>query len=212
MRRGIVVLGILAVAGCTPVLSKQALQSYQNRTLYTCCNIRHETADINDANYAVGTIIPLGSTVQVQAASRNTVTLVVAGTTLRLGHYYGAQQESFQQYLDKLLVPDDPRAKLARFSRSAQAAITEGRVEKGMTREQVIMSLGYPPTHRTPSLSASTWTYWYNTWVTYQVTFDDAGVVANVIGSPAPTRNEAITPDAPPSKSGATAPKKKRSK
>jgi hypothetical protein len=209
MRRIVVALGIVTVAGCTPALSPQVLQTYQNRTLYTCCNIRYETPDINDANYAVGTIVPLGSPAQVQSAARNTVTIVAAGTTLRLQHTYGREQESFQQYLDKLLVAEDPRLKLAHFSRSVQEAIQEGRVEKGMTREQVLMSLGYPPTHRTPSLSASSWTYWYNHWVTYQVAFDSAGLVSNVIGSPAPTKNEPVTPDEPPH---GTTSKKKHSK
>jgi hypothetical protein len=41
-----------------------------------------------------------------------------------------------------------------------------------MTRDQVLMSLGYPPAHRTPSLSASTWTYWQNRWVTMVVAFE----------------------------------------
>ncbi len=210
MKRFAIVLGIVAVAGCKAALPPQVLQSYQNRTLYTCCNIHHETEDINDANSWVGTMIPLGSPAQVQSAARNTVTLVAGGTTLRLQHRYGAGEESFQQYLDKLLVPDDPKLKLARFPRSVQDAIKDGRVEKGMTREQVVLSLGYPPTHRTPTLSAPTWTYWYNTWVTYQVVFDDAGVVSNVIGQPAPTRNEPIKPDAPPP--AAAAPKKKHHK
>jgi hypothetical protein len=198
MKRVAVVLGIVVMAGCKPVLSPQVLQSYQSRTLYTCCNIHHESEDINDANYWVGTLVPFGSPAKVESASRNTVTFLADGTTLRVQHAYGTAQESFQQYLDKLLVPVDPRLEAASFPRAAQQAIKEGRVEKGMTREQVLMSLGYPPTHRTPSLNAPTWTYWYNRWVTYQVAFDDAGVVANVIGSPAPTNNQPITPDAPP--------------
>jgi outer membrane protein assembly factor BamE (lipoprotein component of BamABCDE complex) len=65
-----------------------------------------------------------------------------------------------------------------------------------MTRDQVIMSLGYPPTHRTASLQDAEWTYWYNTWVTYKVVFNAAGKVDNIVGSPAPTKNEPIV-DAP---------------
>jgi len=36
----------------------------------------------------------------------------------------------------------------------------------------VLMSLGYPPVHRTPSLDAPQWTYWENRWVSYVVYFD----------------------------------------
>jgi hypothetical protein len=56
----------------------------------------------------------------------------------------------------------------------------------------VLMSLGYPPTHRTPSLEAWAWTYWYNRWVTYQVNFGADGRVTSVVGSNAPTRAEPI--------------------
>ena len=41
-----------------------------------------------------------------------------------------------------------------------------------MNREQVLMSLGYPPAHRTPSLDGPTWTYWANRFATFMVHFD----------------------------------------
>src|SRR5579862_488386 len=198
MRRVVIVLGIMAMAGCKPALSPQVLQSYQARTLYTCCNIHSETGFIYDANYCVGTLIPFGSPAKVESAERKTVTFDAGGTKLHVQQYYTEQQQSFQQFLDKLLVPDDPKLTAAHFPRAVQAAIKDGRVEKGMTREQVLMSLGYPPMHRTPSLDATTWTYWYNSWVTYDVAFGDDGLVSQVTGNSAPTRNEPIKPDAPP--------------
>ncbi len=198
MKRFAVVVVVGVLAACKPALTPETLQQYQSRTLYTCCNFYHESDAINDANYHVGTIVPLGSPVQVQAAGRNSITFTAAGTKLTLSHDYGKDQEPFQQYVDKVLVPGDPRSKLASFPRSAQDAIRDGRVEKGMTREQVILSLGYPATHRTPSTAAPEWTYWYNRWVTYKVAFDDTGKVANVIGRPAPTEDRPITPNAPP--------------
>jgi len=63
-----------------------------------------------------------------------------------------------------------------------------------MTRDQVLLSLGYPPTHRTPSLSGPEWTYWYNRWITFKVVFDDKGVVSNLIGGDALTKHVAIEP------------------
>ena len=41
-----------------------------------------------------------------------------------------------------------------------------------MTKQQVIMALGYPPAHRTPSIDGPMWTYWANRWATFEVYFD----------------------------------------
>ena len=198
MKRILVLVALSAVVGCRPAVSPQVLQSYQNRTLYTCCNIHHEGQDISDANYYVGTMVPLGAGVKVQSAGRTSLTFTADGTLLTLSEDYGREQEPFQQYFDKVLVSEDPKPRVARFSHSVQQAIHDSRVEKGMTREQVILSLGYPPAHRTPSTAASEWTYWYNRWVTYKVVFDDTGKVSNVVGRPAPTQDTPVQEDKPP--------------
>lgn len=210
MRRVIVVASVLMVVGCKPAVPPEVLKSYQNRTLYTCCNIHHESDRFSDANYYVGAMIPAGTSVQVQSASRGAVTVTAGGTSLSVSQDYGREQESFQQYLDKLFVADDPKARIERYSPAVQQVIHDGRVERGMTKEQVIASLGYPPTHRTASTAANVWTYWYNRWVTYQVSFDDSGKVSNVIGRPAPTQDQPIQEAPPPRPT--TAPKKKRHK
>jgi hypothetical protein len=41
-------------------------------------------------------------------------------------------------------------------------AIRRSAVIEGMTKEEVLLSYGYPAEHRTPSLLANTWVYWEN--------------------------------------------------
>jgi outer membrane protein assembly factor BamE (lipoprotein component of BamABCDE complex) len=74
-----------------------------------------------------------------------------------------------------------------------QDAISNARVEKGMTKEQVLMSIGYPPTHRTASTQMNNWTYWYNRWVTFVIIFDDQGFVSGYNGSDVPTNNQPVS-------------------
>jgi SmpA/OmlA family protein len=207
MRRGATILALVMFAGCKAAAPPEVLREYQSRSLMTCCNLHYETEEINDANYYVGALLPLGTPAQVQAMKSNSVTFLADGHKLTLVHSYGTAQESLRQYLDKVLVTEDPKLRLAHYSRSAQQAIREGRVERGMTREQVILSLGYPPTHRTPSTTANEWTYWYNRWVTYKVQFDDHGMVSNVVGRPAPTQDQPIQPDAAPAPAKKATPK-----
>jgi hypothetical protein len=49
-----------------------------------------------------------------------------------------------------------------------------------MSKEQVIVSLGYPPAHANSSLDASDWTYMYNRWGRYIVQFNASGRVRDV--------------------------------
>src|SRR5262245_32149213 len=103
MKRALFLAVTAALAGCTPAMSPELLQQYQNRTLYTCCNIHYESSNVSDANYFVGGTIPFGSTAQVLSAERSAVTIQAGGQQLNLSHRYGTQNETFQQYLAKLL-------------------------------------------------------------------------------------------------------------
>ena len=80
-----------------------------------------------------------------------------------------------------------------------------------MTKQQVIMSLGYPPTHRTASTDLNTWTYWYNRWLTYQVHVRrQTARWWDLIGN-APTHNQPIVELKPtPAPAPANSPRKKK--
>ena len=49
--------------------------------------------------------------------------------------------------------------------------------ESRLASEQVLMSVGYPPAHRTPSLSQPDWTYWRNRYRTFVVYFEGDKVI-----------------------------------
>jgi hypothetical protein len=170
-----------------------------DRTLYTCCNLHYQASDINDANYWVGHTLPAGTPVRIQKLAKDSVTFTTGDQQLTLTQEHGAKLEPFSQYLDKVLTASDPRPRIGAYPPAVRRAIDKARVERGMTRDQVILSLGYPPAHRTPSLNEREWTYWYNRWVTYKVVFGDSGKVVDVVGRPAPTAEMAIAnADAPP--------------
>ena len=208
--RHAVAIGLLAVAvaACHPPVSPEVLRQWQSQTLYTCCNIHYEGKEVSDANYYVGSTLPFGSQATVEKATTDSLTFRAGGTELTLFHSYGRDQESSQQYFGKILVSTDPRAAFATYPKDVQSAIIDGRVEVGMTKPQVIMSLGYPPTHRTASTDLNTWVYWNNRWVTYDVQFGADGKVSGWIGN-APTHNQPI---AAPTPARAAAPSKRKGK
>lgn len=195
MQRGTLLALILVVAGCQKAMSPELLRQYQARTLYTCCNIFYEHEEVSDANYHVGTMLPAGTPVQVQSAGRSSLTILAGSTKLTLVQAYG--KEPFQQYIDKILVVEDPKPKLATFPQAVQSAIHGGRIEVGMNKDQVLASVGYPPSHRTASTAANEWLYWRNRWITYKVQFDDGGKVIGLVGINPPTSNQPIVEEKP---------------
>jgi hypothetical protein len=66
---------------------------------------------------------------------------------------------------------------LSRFSDQERDLILRGEAGVGMSREAVIMALGYPPSHKTPSLEGEVWTYWRNRFSTFVVEFGNGKVV-----------------------------------
>jgi len=91
-------------------------------------------------------------------------------------------------FAQRYIVKDDPRAKLANYPAKVRDAITSARVSPGMTKEQVIMAVGYPVSSENPSLDAKMWRYWFSSFAEFQVMWDAAGRVKEVVAD-APTRN-----------------------
>jgi hypothetical protein len=177
---------LLAVALAVACKGPEVPSPLTGEMRYTCCNMHYEKTEISDVNYQRGTLIPLGTRVQIVEVRRNSVKFLAPGhPEITLVQKYGRKTITMEEYLQRLFLPDDPRSRLpvapvARKGKPAPASdadkirkdIETGAVESGMTRDQVLMALGYPPAHRTPSLQSPTWTYWENRWATFEVVFD----------------------------------------
>jgi hypothetical protein len=180
-----------ALAACGAKASPELLQHFQGKTLYTCCNIHYQGDMVTDANYAQGSIIPLGTQIDVKKIGEDSVTFVAGGTKLTVQQLYGKGKEPAKQYFEKVFVNGDRSSMLAKLPPHVQLAIREGRVERGMTRSEVVLSLGFPPIDDNPSPTAPEWTYWYSKGNNYKVKFIDK-YVDEVVGSPAPTKGEPV--------------------
>jgi hypothetical protein len=164
---------VLAVAALAPGCKGPEVASPLTGTSrYLCCNLYYPKTRIPDLAWQVGTKVPLGTRVQIERVRRNSVDFTPEGhPTLTIEYKYGDETTPFETYLDRLFVERDPHAKLKKLAAKRAAAIEQGVVEPGMTKDQVLMARGLPPGHRTPSLESPTWTYWQNRWDTMVVYF-----------------------------------------
>lgn len=154
---------------------------------YTCCNFHYEHDRISDANWSSLPMIPAGTPIRTLSYSRYRIAVQIDypfyASKMDLGLDYGRDQ-NMADWARRMIVQEDPRRKLASWPAPARSAVGAGKVAIGMTREQVIVSLGYPPAHETPSLDAEHWKYWYGKFDTFSVVWDQQERVREVYAEP----------------------------
>jgi hypothetical protein len=156
---------------------------------FLCCNMRSDGNWISDINYMEGgkRVVPLGTPAKVTGYGRYRVLLQLGGSSQAIGNDYSRDMD-LGTFAARYIVKQDPKQKLAGYSAAHREAITSGRIMRGMTREQVIMAVGYPVSSENPSLDANIWRFWRDSFNEFQVHFDDQGRVKE-ISTDAMTRN-----------------------
>jgi hypothetical protein len=179
------VLGLAAAPFVTGCPGPKIESPLNGQFRYTCCNIRYEKNEITDVNYQQGGIIPYGTRVQIIEVKKNAVKFLPEGhPEMTLVYRHGRKVYPFEQYVDRIFLTEPPRLSAAPVASSKKKGakapsankfekqIQQGIVEPGMTKQEVLMALGYPPAHRTPSIEQPIWTYWRNRWDVFMVYFD----------------------------------------
>ncbi len=159
--------------GGTPVFPRQG---------FTCCNLHYDGDTIVDSNYTELPVLPAGTPVTVMGYSKHRATIDVDGKSMKLDHDEGRADESLDHWVNKVIVKEDPRPKIAGYPPQVQAAIKAGKVVLGMTREQALLAVGYPITRTTKTLDAPVWKLWNSRRGEYQLNFGPEGTIVTITG------------------------------
>lgn len=122
------------LAALAPLLAAGALAPVAEAG-YLCCNMRTDGCWISDIDYEESgkTLLPLGTPLKFTDYSRDLT------------------KEAFAA---RYIQAANPRDKLASAPAKVRTAVESAKLSKGMTREQVVMAVGYPVTSENPSLVA----------------------------------------------------------
>lgn len=129
---------------------------------YACCNLRYAGEWISDQGSGEQAFIPLGTRVLVRNVEGYRAEVEAGEKPYVMGLDYGRKLEKTAEWVDKLVVLDDPSTRLAKYPANIRTAIEAGRLLTGMSREQVLMAVGYPSTYDTPKLDATPWKMYWN--------------------------------------------------
>jgi outer membrane protein assembly factor BamE (lipoprotein component of BamABCDE complex) len=125
-------------------------------------------------------IIPAGTKINITKKSRRGFFFSheFSGQEAFFEYHQGNMGMDMDTYID--LITSTSPVNLSKLSATDQKGIKEGRAIVGMTREGILAALGYPATHRTPSLEATRWIYWQNRFRTLAVDFGGDGKVSSI--------------------------------
>lgn len=151
---------------------------------FLCCNLRTDGSWISDINYeeAGKTLIPLGTPLKFTGYGRYRVYVEIDGKRQAIGNDY-SRDLKMEQFAARYILAGNPRDKLKSAPAKIRQAVESAKLAKGMTREQVLMAVGYPVTSENPSFDAKIWKYWLWSFSPYTVFFDDKGRVTKVTGN-----------------------------
>ncbi|WP_157270462.1 outer membrane protein assembly factor BamE domain-containing protein [Azohydromonas aeria] len=160
---------------------------------YLCCSMRTNGNWISDINYAFsGTrMIPAGTPVTPTGFGRYRVHVSIEGTQQDIGNDYSRELD-MGVFARRYVVPDNPATAIAKMPRKVRQAIQSARLIPGMTREQVLMAVGYPITSENPGLESKVWRYWLSRTQEFQVVFDGKDRVKEITAADSQTRALAV--------------------
>jgi hypothetical protein len=147
---------------------------------FTTTNLRYDGDWINEASLPNLPFVPVGSRLKVVDFGSNRVSVLIDGRKMRLGVEWTRGQETIQQFVARVTSKEDPRTTIGTYPERARNAIRAGRVFAGMTKDQVLMSLGRPRIDYTPTLNQNEWKYDVPEQGELFVVFDDAGLLKEV--------------------------------
>jgi hypothetical protein len=123
---------------------------------YTCCNLHYDADRISDANWRNLPMIPAGATIRIVNYGFNTAVVEIDGKPIKIAHDYGRDQESLETYVAKLVLPFDPRTRVASYCHpGARGDLPRRRDSR--TRDGYWSRSASPPTHRTLTLDSDVW-------------------------------------------------------
>ena len=146
--------------------------------VYTLVNLHpdEERHRLYSVNYQQAGLIPLCSKVKIESVDKRKMTFRVLDGDREYEYlFHNSMRDPIPKHLDRYFgTKCEPRVEA--FSEVDRKGIKSGTVQPGMTKKAVILAIGYPPEHATPSLDSDIWTYWKNRFGKMHVHFADGKV------------------------------------
>ena len=152
----------------------------QSDKVYTQTNLHPDDARsrLYSINYQQAGFIPRCTEVDLLKVSSKKLIFSIEDTKYQ--YLYHKASGSFDENIKKYFKTSCEKSELKQLSTIDKKGLAAGKVYKGMSKEGVILAIGYPPVHKTVSLEGKTWKYWKNRFNTFDVIFDENNKVESI--------------------------------
>ncbi len=190
-------MAVLFLSGCMAhiVNMRGVVGAGPEDKIYTAYNIWYEDpARVMSINYHRGQMIPFGTQVELVSGEYDNIRIIedyeeeiVFETlpdrkrfTVIGSKRWRSQDETIHDLIKRMFTLVPPEKMVEGISPENLENIRKGVVVKGMTKKEVIMTMGWPASHRTPSIEEVTWIYFLDKWKNLRVIFRE-GKVSNLL-------------------------------
>jgi hypothetical protein len=178
-------ISLLVICGCArQVIIAEALQQPVGSKVYLKQNIWYEDSeDISCLNIQEGEILPFGTEIEPVKVTDYRVSFKnKEGKLFVIKYDYSLMMVPMTAYIKQIFCLEDLAAQAKDMDKDTVKLMLSGKVKRGMTKKQVIMTCGVPLPCRTPSTINSTWVYWLGESSVYRVVFrkDKVNTIINI--------------------------------
>lgn len=149
-------LGGCGGAGVTPEHQKQVDEHAQ---MNTQVGMFAQGSRIDTLNFTLGFPIPVNSVVFYEDINSKQLAFTYNDKRYYLRNNPRYSKTNMDQMMDRYFGTE--QVDLSKFTEAEQKAIKSNKAEVGMSKEAVILAIGYPPAHVTPDWKKmDDWKYW----------------------------------------------------
>ncbi len=180
---------IAGIAGCRQIIVSEVLQQPLGKKIYLKQNIWYENPKkISCLNIQKGNILTFGTEVEPLDVTDYQLTFKTPkdGKEFTIDYYHSLIMLPMEGFIKQILTMKT-RDELTKGMKPAHIKMMlAGKVKRGMTKEQVLITYGTPAACRTPSTLNSTWIYWLTKDSVYRVVFrsDKVNLFVNIEDTP----------------------------
>ena len=139
---------------------------------------RQRILSVNYTSPRGGSLLPICTPVTLERIRGRQIVFRADTTGMRYSYVlHRSTRSPIEDHVQRYFGTECPN--IAGMTPEDQAGIQNGQVYQGMTKQGVIMALGYPPEHQTPTLDGDVWRFWATGNGSFEVYFT-GGVVTGI--------------------------------